>query len=242
MENKTFDKKIMSVKDMPPDLRPREKLLKYGLKSMENYELIAILLRTGTKGKSVLDVSKELLEKFNKLEYFFEATMDEIKDSKLGIGLAKSAELYACIGLAKRYTEEILENERKKLMDLNSITSPAQAVEVIRMHIRDFSKENFFVVSLDTRNRITDINLVSTGNLTSSVVHPRETFETAIRKHAAGIIIFHNHPSGDCDPSTEDINITRRIYEAGKILGIDLLDHIIISKTDYFSMKDRGYL
>ncbi len=234
--------KIQSVKDLPADLRPREKLLKFGLNAMNNYELIAILLRTGTKGKSVIDVSKELLKKFNKLEYFFEASMNELRDSKLGIGLAKSAELYACIGLARRYADELLENEKKKLMNQQSITSPSVAVDAVRMHISDFSKEHFFVVSLDTRNRITDISEVSTGSLTASVVHPRETFETAIRKHAAGIIVFHNHPSGDCDPSSEDINITKRLFEAGKILGIDLLDHIIISKSDYLSMRDRGYI
>lgn len=236
------DNKILSVKDLPADLRPREKLLKYGLKAMDNYELIAILLRTGTKGVSVIDVAKKLLEKHSKLEFLFESSMQELRDSKLGIGLAKSAELAACFGLARRYADEILENEKKKLMNQHSITSPSVAVDVVRMHITDFTKEHFFVVSLDTRNRITDISEVSTGSLTASVVHPRETFETAIRKHAAGIIVFHNHPSGDCDPSSEDINITKRLFEAGKILGIDLLDHIIISKSDYLSMRDRGYI
>lgn len=235
----------LSVKDMPKDLRPREKLLKYGAESLENYELIAILLRTGKKGMDVRKLSKYLIDKYKKLEYLFDVTVQDLldkKNEKIGIGLAKASELEACFELAKRYTKEIFESEKKKLMEQGSITSPSVAVDAVRKFIIDFTKEHFIVVSLDTRNRITDITEVSTGSLTASVVHPRETFETAIRKHAAGIIVFHNHPSGDCDPSSEDINITKRLFEAGKILGIDLLDHIIISKSDYLSMRDRGYI
>lgn len=130
-----------------------------------------------------------------------------------------------------------------------SITSPSLVVELmtdilIRFEESDYHKEKFFVVGLDTRNRVKFIDLCSLGSLTASVVHPRETFKIAIMGNAAGIIVIHNHPSGDPDPSSEDVNITKKLYEAGKILGIDLLDHIIITtdKNNYQSMRDRGYI
>ena len=138
-----------------------------------------------------------------------------------------------------------IKDELKK----QSITSPSIVVELmtdilIRFEESDYHKEKFFVVGLDTRNRVKFVDLCSLGSLTASVVHPRETFKIAIMGNAAGIIVIHNHPSGDPDPSSEDVNITKKLYEAGKILGIDLLDHLIITtdKNNYQSMRDIGYI
>ncbi len=231
--------KCHSVKDMPKDMRPREKLQKFGCFQMQNYELIAILLRTGTKNRPVLKLAEELMTKYKKLEFLFKLSVSELR-KEAGIGLAKATELVAVFCLAKRYFDELIENEKKKLFN-TAINSPELAISVIRGIINDYSKENFSVLCLDVRNRVIDVEVVSTGNLTSSIVHPRETFFTAIKKNAASIIVFHNHPSGDPEPSEDDIKITKKLYEAGKILSIELIDHIIVTKSDYVSMKDRGY-
>jgi len=138
-----------------------------------------------------------------------------------------------------------IKDELKK----QSITSPSMVVDLmtdilIRFEEADYHKEKFFIVGVDTRNRPKFIDLCSMGSLTASVVHPRETFKIAIMGNAAGIIVIHNHPSGDPDPSSEDINLTKKLYEAGKIIGIDLLDHLIITtnRNDYLSMRDKGYI
>jgi DNA repair protein RadC len=233
------DKKF-SVKDMPEDERPREKLLKLGTEKMESYELLAILLRTGTKNEPVLELSKKLMMKFGSVESFFESSMQDLMSVK-GIGLAKAAELISCITLGRRYKDELIRNENLRL-SRESITEPATAVSFIRAEIRDYSKEQFFVLNLDVRNRLIDIEMISKGTLTSSLVHPRETFESAIRKHAASIMVAHNHPSGDTNPSDDDIKISKRLSESGRILGIDLIDHLVITRDSYCSLKNKGLI
>ncbi|MDD5363026.1 MAG: DNA repair protein RadC [Ignavibacteria bacterium] len=243
MKNKDYfehaDKKF-SVKDMPKDERPREKLLKLGTEKMESYELLAILLRTGTKDEPVLDLSKKLMMKFGTVESFFESSVQDLMSVK-GIGLAKAAELISCITLGRRYKDELIRNENLRL-SRESITEPSTAVSFIRAEIRDYSKEQFFVLNLDVRNRLIDIEMISKGTLTSSLVHPRETFESAIRKHAASIMVAHNHPSGDTNPSDDDIKISKRLTESGRILGIDLIDHLVITKDSYCSLKNKGLI
>jgi len=228
------------VKDMPENERPREKLLTKGTNAMNDYELLAILLRTGIKGLNVIDFSKKIINEFGTLENLFDASMQDLKNIK-GIGLAKAAELTSCITLSKRYLKEKTNNENLRL-SRQSITDPEIAANFIRDQIDDFSKEHFFVLNLDVRNRIIDADLISKGTLTASLVHPRETFESAIRKHSASIIVSHNHPSGDVSPSEEDIRISRRLKDAGKILGIELLDHIILTKDKFCSLKDKGLI
>lgn len=232
--------KKFSVKDMPINERPREKLLTKGTRAMSDYELLAILLRTGTAEEPVLDLSQNLIRKYGSLENLFEASLQDLMDYK-GIGLAKAAELVSCITLAKRFSKQRVDNENLRL-SRQSITDPALAADFIRDYIEDFSKEHFFVLNLDVRNRIIDADLISKGTLTASLVHPRETFESAIRKHSASIIVSHNHPSGDVSPSEEDIRISRRLKDAGKILGIELLDHIIVTKEKFCSLKDKGLI
>lgn len=229
-----------SVKDMPEAERPREKLLTYGTGKMENYELLAILLRTGTKEEPVLELAVNLMKKFGTIESFFESSMQDLMSVK-GIGLAKASELISCITLGRRYRDELIKNENLRL-SREAITEPSLAVNFIRAEITDYSKEHFFVLNLDVRNRIIDIDMISKGTLTSSLVHPRETFESAIRKHAASIMVAHNHPSGDANPSEDDIKISKRLAESGRILGIELIDHIIITKYSYCSLKNKGLI
>lgn len=243
MKNNTYSEegnKKFSVKDMPEAERPREKLLTFGTGKMENYELLAILLRTGTKDEPVLELARNLMTKFGTIESFFESSMQDLMSVK-GIGLAKASELISCITLGRRYRDELIRNENLRL-SREAITEPSLAVNFIRAEITDYSKEHFFVLNLDVRNRIIDIEMISKGTLTSSLVHPRETFESAIRKHAASIMVAHNHPSGDANPSEDDIKISKRLAESGRILGIELIDHIIITKYSYCSLKNKGLI
>ncbi|MCE1164467.1 MAG: DNA repair protein RadC [Bacteroidetes bacterium] len=232
--------KKFSVKDLPKAERPGEKLLTCGTGKMENSELLAILLRTGTKEEPVLDLAGNLMKKFGTIESFFESSMQDLMSVK-GIGLAKASELISCITLGRRYRDELIKNENLRL-SREAITEPSLAVNFIRAEITDYSKEHFFVLNLDVRNRIIDIEMISKGTLTSSLVHPRETFESAIRKHAASIMVAHNHPSGDANPSEDDIKISKRLAESGRILGIELIDHIIITKYSYCSLKNKGLI
>lgn len=232
--------KKFSVKEMPANEKPREKLSTKGDSGMSDYELLAILLRTGTKEHDVLEFSQKLLRYFGSLERLFDAEIPELMEVK-GIGLAKATEIFACTTLGKRYRKEREKNEDIRLKR-ETINDAKTAVEHIREIITDYSKEQFFVLNLDVRNRIIDVDKISEGTLTASLVHPRETFESAIRKHSASIMVAHNHPSGDTQPSEEDIRITRRLKDAGNILGIQLLDHIIITKHKYSSLKEMGII
>ncbi|MFA7361390.1 MAG: DNA repair protein RadC [Candidatus Kapaibacterium sp.] len=232
--------KKFSVKEMPAHEKPREKLLTKGTNGMSDYELLAIILRTGIKGHNVLDFSQKLLMHFGSLEKLFDASLQDLMEIK-GIGLAKGSEIVSCITLAKRFRKERELNENLRLQR-ESINDASAAVDHIREMITDYSKEQFFVLNLDVRNRIIDVDRISEGTLTASLVHPRETFESAIRKHSASIMVAHNHPSGDLQPSEEDIRITRRLKDAGNILGIQLLDHIIITKQKYSSLKEMGII
>lgn len=231
---------INKVKEMDEKSRPREKLQRFGCSALENYELIAILLRTGTKEMDVLELAKYLLNKCETLEKLFEKSVNELLEVK-GIGLAKATELVATFCLGQRYHKELSLNERRRIYD-ETISSPDIAARKIRYLVEDYTKEGFFVLCLDTKNKVIDFEVVSEGTLTASLVHPRETFRTAIRRNAAGIIVSHNHPSGDPTPSEDDIRITKKLIEAGNILDIKLLDHIIITREEYISLKEKGYI
>jgi DNA repair protein RadC len=239
-EGNSKKEKRSFVKDMPKNERPREKLLTKGTNAMYDYELLAIILRTGIKGEHVLDFALRVLKEVGSLENLFDASMQDLMKIK-GIGLAKAAEITSCITLARRFFKEKVYNENFRLSS-KSVNDSSAAADFIRKHIEDFSKEHFFVLNLDVRNRIIDVELISKGTLTASLVHPRETFESAIRKHSACIIVAHNHPSGDITPSEEDIRITRRLKDAGKILGIELLDHLILTKDKICSLKEKGFI
>jgi len=229
-----------SVKDLPKELRPRERIQSQGTNDLKDFELLAVLLRTGTKKMPVMKLAEHILEDKGNLENLFELSFQDFKKIP-GIGLAKAAELVALTALAKRWQKEKTKNENNRVAK-ESITTASQVEPYIRNKISDYNKEHFFVVCLDVRNRVIDVDIISIGILTSSLVHPRETFEIPIRKHSASIMVAHNHPSGDIDPSPEDISITRRLIESGNILGIKVLDHFIFTKTKFISLKEKGII
>ncbi len=230
-----------SVNDLPKSERPRERLIEHGADKLSSAELISIILNTGIKGESVIMISQRLLMKFGSLKGIMDASLEDLKQIK-GLGEAKATKIKASFAIAKKVMEEIKvfdswkESERKKY---NAVTSPSVLYDIIRNKILNFSKEHFFVISLDTRNNFIGIDEISIGTLTASLVHPRETFESAIKRHAAHIILAHNHPSGETEPSEDDLKITRRLVEAGKIMGIEVLDHLIITERNYLSFKEK---
>jgi DNA repair protein RadC len=226
-----------AIKDWPEDERPREKLLKRGAAALSDAELLALVLRTGdaAAGKSAIDLGRELLERFDgNLRELAQAELNELQQIK-GLGLAKAASIKAAFTLGSRF-------QSRKLETLERFTAPAQVFEFFHHELRDNRKELFLTLLLDGKNRITRKVQVSEGCLNQAIVHPREVFAPAVRESAAAIIFIHNHPSGDPAPSREDREITRRLKEAGEILGIKVLDHIIIGDGSYFSFVESGLL
>lgn len=236
MEN---EKNNFTVHDLPKSERPRERLKNLGADKISSQELLAVILGKGIKGESVLVTVQKLIQNFGNLQNILEASVEDLMKVR-GIGFAKACQLIASFELSKRLLKENIEQEKERVRK-NAITSPSEIVKFIQSEIDDYSKEHFFVISFDVRNRILGIDKTSKGTLSASLVHPRETFESAIRRHAAQIIVAHNHPSGDCEPSEDDIRITKRLYEAGKIMGIELLDHIVVTKDNYTSLKDKNF-
>lgn len=225
-----------TVNDLPNQERPRERLQKLGSGALSAQELLALVIGRGVSGKSVITIAQELITTFGSIKGVSEATIEELAGIK-GIGAAKAAQLKASFELGKRQ-----ELEKESWYDSYDIKDPQSVVRVIRSSIRDKAKEHFKLIILNTRNRITTITNVSTGTLSASLVHPREVFKEAIRRSASSVVLAHNHPSGDPEPSEEDLRITRRLIDAGKIIGIEVLDHIIIGKNSFSSFKERGLL
>ena len=226
-----------AIKDWPEDERPREKLLKRGAAALSDAELLALVLRTGdaAAGKSAIDLGRELLERFDgNLRELAKAELNELQQIK-GLGLAKAASIKAAFTLGSRF-------QARRLETLERFTSPAQVFDFFHHELRDNRKELFMILLLDGKNRITRKVQVSEGSLNQSIVHPREVFAPAVRESAAAVIFIHNHPSGDPAPNREDREITRRLKEAGEILGIKVLDHIIIGDGAYFSFVESGLL
>lgn len=218
------------IKDLPKIDRPREKLEKYGPERLSNSELLAILLRTGTKGINVVELSKKILRKFPK-EKIAGANFRELKNT-FGLGGAKACEIVACFELGRR----LLQNKQSVLL-----LSPKDVWEELK-DIRDNKKEHFVIFFLDSRNQEIKREIISVGSLNANLVHPREVFEPAVRHLAAQIIVAHNHPSGDSEPSEEDLEITKKLVESGKILGIEVIDHIIIAKNGFLSFKEKNLI
>ena len=226
-----------AIRDWPEDERPREKLLKRGAAALSDAELLALVLRTGdaAAGKSAIDLGRELLERFNgNLRELAQAELNELQQVK-GLGLAKAASIKAAFTLGSRF-------QARRLETLERFTSPAQVFDFFHHELRDNLKELFLTLLLDGKNRITRKVQVSEGSLNQSIVHPREVFAPAVRESAAAVIFIHNHPSGDPTPSREDREITRRLKEAGELLGIKVLDHIIIGDGRYYSFVESGLL
>ena len=226
------NEKKLTVKDLPIDDRPREKLLLRGAHNLSDAELVAILLRTGKKGKSVLEISREIISSEGNLAMLATRTVDSLKKVD-GIGNDKAATLAAAFELSRRILSQ------SKWLSNRKITSPQDIAEIFIPILRDEVKEKFIVVCLNSANRVIKYETISVGNLNSSVVHPREIFKVAIDNTSASIILIHNHPSGNPEPSNEDISITKKIVESGKILDIPVFDHLIIAGEMYTSFVEK---
>jgi DNA repair protein RadC len=226
---------MFKVKDLPVDDRPREKLLLRGAHSLSDSELIAILLRTGTKGKSVLEISQSLLKKYSNLAMLAgKSTESFTKDT--GIGKDKAATLSAAFEISRRIKSDL------KTISKIKITSPEDIAKIFIPILRDEIKENFIVICLNSANRIIKYEVISIGNLNSSIVHPREVFKVAIDNNSANLVILHNHPSGNPEPSKEDIQITKRLVDAGKLMDIQIFDHIIIAGEKFTSLVEMRFI
>ncbi|WP_285878375.1 DNA repair protein RadC [Domibacillus indicus] len=232
--DKTIPSQPLMIRDVPPHDRPRERMIASGPHSLSNHELLAILLRTGSKEESVLQLSNRILIHFEGLRLLKDASLEEITSLK-GIGSAKAIQLMAAVEIGRRI-------ERLKYDERFTIRSPEDAANYMMEEMRFLSQEHFVALYLNTKNQVMHKQTLFIGSLNASIVHPREVFKEAFRRSAASIVCLHNHPSGDPSPSREDIDVTKRLVECGKILGIDILDHLIIGEKKYVSLKEKGYL
>ena len=223
------------VNDIPLNERPMEKLLQFGVDTLSNEELLAILLRTGTKGENVIDLSTRLILNLGGLDKILDASYEEIKKIK-GIKNVKACQIIALSELFRRFKTLRAKN------DLFKITRPSDIAELLMNEMNVLNQETLKLILLDTKNNIIRTRDVFTGTLNSSLIHPREIFREAVKFGSANIIISHNHPSGNPEPSKEDINVSIRIKECGEIMGINLLDHIIIGRNNYTSLKEKGII
>jgi DNA repair protein RadC len=221
-----------TIKDLDVEERPRERLAKLGPQSLSTAELLAILLRVGVVGETSIQVGQRLLQTFGGIAGLHRASFGELSNQK-GVKLAKAAQIKAAIELGRRLVQESPE-ERP------SVHSPAEAAELVQYEMNGLEQEELRVLLLDTRNRLQHIETVYRGSVNSSQVRVAEIFKAAIRRNAPNLIVIHNHPSGDPTPSPDDIAITRLIAQAGEILDVKLLDHIIIGAGRFVSLKERG--
>lgn len=222
------------VRDVPPEERPRERLLTFGAERLTNAELLAILLRTGGQGRSALDVANRLLVRFEGLVGLLDADSRELMQEP-GVGPAKAAQILAALELGRRV-------QRAGVERTVAILSPRDVAAHLMDRLRFLQKEHFVVLHLDTKHRVLGEEVVSVGSLNASIVHPREIFKTALKRSSAAVVCAHNHPSGDPTPSPEDVEVTKRLVEAGRILGIELLDHVVIGRDRFVSMREHGLM
>jgi DNA repair protein RadC len=233
-------KQSFTVRDLPVSERPRERLVKFGAEALSAQELLALLLGRGVPGESVMMTAQRLLSTFGSLQGVLDASLEDLQNMN-GIGKAKASQVKASLEIARR-----VKVSQDTMRDASSIqvplTSPWTVFELVRATLGNYAKEHFLVLSFDARNKLLGMDTVSIGTLTASLVHPRETFECAIRRHADHVILAHNHPSGDPDASEEDKQTTKRLREAGRILGIEVVDHLIVSSAGYMSFKEQRLL
>lgn len=223
------------VNDIPLNERPIEKLLQFGVESLSNEELLAILLRTGTKGENVIALSRRLLIELDGLDGLLNVSFEKASKIK-GIKKVKACQIISMMELCNRI--RTLKSKKESL----KICSPKDVSSLLINEMNNLKQEVFKLILLNTKNVVIGIKDVFKGTLNSSIVHPREVFKEAIQRGSANIIVCHNHPSGDPNPSKEDIDITLRLKECGKIMGIELLDHIIIGNNKYVSLKEKGII
>lgn len=227
------------IKELPASERPRERLIEKGADALKHSELIAILLRTGRKGASAIQVAEQILQKFDSLDSLSRATIAELRQVK-GVGRDKAVALKSAFTLARRMAEEIRQESP-------TLDTPDRVADLLRERNRSYEVENFQVVLLNTRRKLIRVDNISQGTLDTILVHPREVFKAAIAANSAAIVLVHNHPSGDPTPSEADIKVTRDLIRAGQLLKIDVLDHVILGRAtqersrDYVSLRELGY-
>lgn len=226
--------KAMMVRDVPKSERPRERLLRDGAEALSNQELVALLLGSGTKQESVIDLAGRVVQHFDGLKLLKEATVAELISIR-GIGEAKAVQLRAAIELGRRIKQFPVE-------ETHIVRSPQDVADYMMEEMRHLKQEHFVALYLNTKNAILHKKTLFIGSLNASLVHPREVFKEALRYSSASIVCLHNHPSGQPDPSQEDIDVTKRLVSTGKMLGVELLDHVIIGDRKFYSMKEKGYI
>lgn len=224
----------LTIKELPLDERPREKMKERGAQAMGNSELLAILLRTGAAEESALRLAENLLEREGGLAGLGRATLEEVEQVR-GIGEAKAVTLLAAMELGRRVASLAPQ-------DRPAIRTPEDVAALLMPRFRYETRESFVAVLLSTKNHVLKTAVISVGSLNASIVHPRELFREAINASAAAVIVAHNHPSGDPTPSPEDVELTRKLAEAGKMLDIPVLDHVILGDGKYISLKEKGIL
>ncbi|MFC7061649.1 RadC family protein [Halobacillus seohaensis] len=222
------------IRDVPKEDRPRERLLKLGASQLSNQELLAILLGSGTRQESVTDLAQRVLIHFEGIMLLKDATIEELIAIR-GIGSAKAVLLLSAIEFGKRI-------QQMKPVERYVIRSPEDGADFVMEEMRDLKQEHFICLFLNTKNQVLHRQTIFIGSLNASIVHPREVFKEAVKRSAASIICAHNHPSGDPTPSQEDIQVTKRLNECGKIIGIEVLDHLVIGDRKFISLKEKGYL
>jgi DNA repair protein RadC len=224
----------MPLKDLPPDARPREKLLARGASALSDAELLALLLRTGIEGKNVVAMAQEIVDKFGGVSGLLHADAKALQSIK-GLGPAKKAELMAVVELSRRALAEQL--MQKPILDL-----PSVVLDFVRLHIGNKPYESFMVMFIDATQKLLASEELFRGTLSATSVYPREVALRALHHHAAGVILAHNHPSGEVEPSQSDISMTAKMKAALALLDIVVMDHVIVSRDKTFSMSAEGML
>ena len=222
----------MFIRELPQTERPREKLMNHGLSYLSNAELIAVLLRTGTKSKSALDLAAEILSiEENGILFLSDCAPEQLAQIN-GVGTAKACQILAGIELGRRISTKPRDKRAR-------VESPQSIVSLFMEEMRYFKKEVFNILLLNTKGEIIGIEKIAVGDLSCTIIHPREVFLPAIKRSAAVVAFVHNHPSGDPTPSKDDIDMTRKLVEAGKIVGVAVWDHVVIGDGRYCSFKEE---
>ncbi len=225
----------ITIKELPESERPREKMYQYGPSALSTEELLAIIIRTGHGENSALDLARRVVGLNQRgLTALTDVSIDDLMEIN-GIGQCKAAQILATIEIGKRISYE-------DALDKVKISDPKTIADLFMTEMRYLQKEHFRVILLDTKNQIISTEEISVGTLNASIVHPRDVFKAAIRRNSNSIVLIHNHPSGDPSPSREDINITNRLVEAGSLIGIKVIDHIIIGDDRYLSFREKNLI
>jgi len=226
-------KKSFTIHDLPVSERPRERLQKLGAEALSAQEILALILGRGIAGESVAVTAQRLLNQFGSIKGMAGASLEELAQVR-GIGAAKASQIKAAFELANRL-DGYPESGNKPV-----VKTPDEVVRLVKGRLKGKKREHFLVILLDTRGQLIKISEISIGSLDSSIVHPREVFKEALSASAASVIFAHNHPSGDPEPSEDDVKLTERLANAGEVMGIDVLDHVIIGDKTYLSLKREG--